>query len=179
MAMLEELRDAVAAVLGARAEEVVVHNEAVIATVALKDAHWVLTVLRDDERTQMDSLAYMTAVDYTPRAPRFDVVYDLYSTVIKQRVRVKYRLADTGDENVLPEAPTMTDIYLAANWHERECYDLMGIRFIGHPDLRRILLADRWDGHPLRKEYPYDGKPVWKLGCTVDDAARSDVNLGL
>lgn len=179
MPSLDETREMVMAVLGARAQEVLIHNGAVIAIVALKDAHWVLTVLRDDERLQMDTLPYMTAVDYTPRTPRFDVVYDLYSTVIKQRVRVKYRLEDTGDDEVLPEAPSMHEVYLAALWHERECYDLMGIHFTGHPDLRRILLPDRWDGHPLRKEYPYDGKPAWKLGTTVDDAARSDVNLGL
>jgi NADH-quinone oxidoreductase subunit C len=179
MPTLDEMREIVAVVLGERAQEVVAHNGSVIANVALKDATWVLTVLRDDERTQMNALSYMTAVDYSPRTPRFEMVYDLYSTVIKQRVRVKYRIEDTGNDEVLPEAPSMHEIYLAAIWHERECYDLMGIRFTGHPDPRRILLADRWDGHPLRKDYPYDGKPVWKLGTTVDDAARSDVNLGL
>jgi NADH-quinone oxidoreductase subunit C len=179
MPTLDEVRDAVAAVLGARAEDVRVHNGSVIALTDLQNAQWVLTVLRDDERTQMDCLSYMTAVDYSPREPRFEVLYDLYSTVIKQRVRVKYRLADVEEPDALPEAPSMHEVYLAAIWHERECYDLLGIRFIGHPDLRRILLPDRWDGHPLRKEYPVDGKPAWKLGCTVEDAVRSDVNLGL
>lgn len=179
MPTLDEMRDIVAAVLSERGKEVLVHNESVIAKVDMNDMAWVLTVLRDDERTQMNALSYMTAVDYSPREPRFEVVYDLYSTVTKQRVRVKYGLEDTGNPDLLPEAPSMHELYLAAIWHERECYDLMGILFTGHPDLRRILLADRWDGHPLRKEYPFDGKPAWKLGTTVDDAARSDVNLGL
>ena len=111
--------------------------------------------------------------------PRFAVVYELFSIQYKHRVRVKAFLHDTGDDKVLPAIDTVSDLFLTANWHERECYDLFGIDFTGHPDLRRILLPDRWDGHPLRKEYPFDGKRSWKLGTTLEDGVMADSNLGL
>jgi NADH-quinone oxidoreductase subunit C len=111
-------------------------------------------------------------------AERFELVYELQSLAHKSRLRVKARLADTGSEDRLPVVDSIHDIYLAADWHERECYDLFGIHFRGHPDLRRILLPDRWDGHPLRKDYPFDGKRVWKVGTTVVDGVWADDYLG-
>jgi NADH-quinone oxidoreductase subunit C len=154
-------------------------NGDVIVNVDPKNIRAVLTKLRDDERSLMQVLPYMTAVDYSPREPRFDVVYDLNSITHRHRCRVKCQLVDTGSEENLPVIDSVADIYYAANWHERECYDLMGIRFEGHPDLRRIMLPDRWDGHPLRRDYPFDGKRVWKIGATVVDGVESEVNLGL
>jgi len=178
MVKLDELQVLVKAVLGERASNVWVENGALIARVSAELIEHVLTALRDDERLGFGVLSYMTASDYSPRLPRFELVYDLYSLKLCERLRVKCDLEDTGSEEELPEVDTATGVYLAALWHERECYDLMGIRFRGHPDLRRIVLPDRWDGHPLRKDYPFDGKRVWRLGCTVVDSARN-VNLGL
>lgn len=178
MAGLDDLRHLVAGALGALAEEVWVENGAVLVYVTVGKNREALVALRDNRNTRCDVMSFLTAVDYTPREPRFEVVYELYSTVLKHRVRVKCRLADTGGED-LPEIDSVSDIYLTANWHERECYDLMGIGFTGHPDLRRIVLPDRWDGHPLRKEYPFDGKRVWKVGTTVIDGAVMEGDIGL
>jgi len=98
-----------------------------------------------------DYLVDVTAVDYPQRAERFDLVYILYSFARNQRIRVKTRIA----EGYAPA--TAVGVHLTANWLEREVYDMFGIRFAGHPDLRRILLPEDWQGHPLRKEYPLTG----------------------
>jgi NADH-quinone oxidoreductase subunit C len=176
---LEERLSLFLAVLGTLAVDGRIENEGVIVNIDPKDIRVALTVLRDDERSLLQVLPYMTAVDYSPREPRFAVVYELNSLTLRHRCRVKCQLADTGSEDNLPVIDSVADIYYAANWHERECYDLMGIRFEGHPDLRRIMLPDRWDGHPLRRDYPFDGKRVWKLGTTVIDGVMSEENLGL
>ena len=93
----------------------------------------------------------VTAVDWKTRAPRFDVVYHLYSFSKNDRIRVKCGAAD-GEE-----VPSIAGVYLAANWCERETYDMFGIRFSGHPDLRRILTWDGFNGYPLRKDFPLEG----------------------
>ena len=168
------------AVAGALAQDAYLHNGACIILTRAQDIHALLLCLRDDPRARYEVLCHLTAVDYAPREPRFELVYQLYSLEQRNYVRVKYELADTGSEDRLPEVPSVTDVFLSANWHEREAFDLMGIRFVGHPDLRRIVLPERWDGYPLRKEYPYDGKRAWKVGATVIDGAvnRPD-DLGL
>jgi NADH-quinone oxidoreductase subunit C len=112
--------------------------------------------LRDEPSLRMDHLADLTAVDFSrypgDAGPRFEVVYNLISTVLHHRVRLKVRAPEED-----PRVDSVTSIWQTANWHERETYDLMGITFDGHPDLRRILLTDDWEGHPLRKEYPLKG----------------------
>lgn len=112
--------------------------------------------LHDEPTLAMDHLADLTAVDYSAYAgdpgPRFEVVYNLISTTYRHRIRLKVRL--DGDN---PRIATVSPVWQTANWHERETYDLMGIIFEGHPDLRRILLPEDWVGHPLRKEYPLKG----------------------
>lgn len=112
--------------------------------------------LHDEPSLRMDHLADLTAVDYSTYAgdpgPRFEVVYNLISTTFRHRIRLKARLPEDN-----PRIDTVTPVWQTANWHERETYDLMGIIFHGHPDLRRILLPDDWEGHPLRKEYPLKG----------------------
>ncbi len=112
--------------------------------------------LRDEPSVRMDHLADLTAVDYSTYpgdpGPRFEVVYNLISTVHRHRIRLKVRLTEED-----PGIDTVSTVWNTANWHERETYDLMGIRFNGHPDLRRILLPEDWEGHPLRKEYPLKG----------------------
>jgi NADH-quinone oxidoreductase subunit C len=161
------------AVAGALAADVYLHNGSLIVETTVEHLRALLLALRDDDRTRCEVLSYMTAVDYSPREPRFEVVYELYSIEQKGHLRVKLKVEDTGSEETLPEVPSIFDIYLAANWHEREAFDLMGIRFAGHPDLRRIVLPERWDGYPLRKEYPFDGKRVWRMGTTVVDGAHN------
>jgi len=111
----------------------------------------VLSFLRDDERTAFDLLADLTAADWPEREKRFDVVYHLYSIPRNHRLRVKVH---AGEGEPVASAAAL---YKAADWHEREVYDLFGVPFEGHPDLRRILLPDEWEGHPLRKEYPLEG----------------------
>jgi NADH-quinone oxidoreductase subunit C len=93
----------------------------------------------------------VTAVDWKTRQPRFDVVYHFYSFSKNDRIRIKCGVAE-GDD-----VPSIATVYLAANWSERETYDMFGIRFAGHPDLRRILTWDGFHGHPLRKDFPVEG----------------------
>jgi NADH-quinone oxidoreductase subunit C len=109
----------------------------------------VLGWLRDDSGLEFDMLTDLTAVDYLPRTPRFEVVYHLYSATQHQRVRIKVQIEE-GDAALA----SAVNLYPSANWMEREVWDLYGIIFDGHPDLRRILLYEEFEGHPLRKDYP-------------------------
>ncbi len=111
--------------------------------------------LKEDRELSFDSLMCLSAVDY---GERFSVVYHLHSLRHGHRLVLKAYL---GRED--PRLPSVQSVWKAANWHEREAYDLMGVIFEGHPDLRRILLPEDWPGHPLRKDYvfpeEYDGIP--------------------
>ena len=107
--------------------------------------------LRDTPGLEFDFLTDLTAVDYPARPLRFDVVYHLYSMSQNHMLRVKAAVAD-GDT-----IPTVTGVWLTANWQERECFDMFGITFSDHPDMRRILLPEDWEGYPLRKAYPLAG----------------------
>jgi len=100
---------------------------------------------RDDEK--FDMLVDLTAVDWPKREKRFDVILNLYSFPKNERLRLK---AHAGENEPVP---SVVEIWPAANWLERECYDMFGIVFEGHPDLKRILMPDEWEGHPLRKDY--------------------------
>jgi len=102
-----------------------------------------------------ERLSSVTAVDWFPAEPRFEVVYHLHSIARNQRIRVKCKVSGKN-----PEIESATAAYLSANWYEREVFDLFGIRFLNHPDLRRILLPEDWEGHPLRKDYPKTGTRV-------------------
>jgi len=108
-----------------------------------------LRFLRDDADCAFEMLTDLTVVDRPDAEPRFDVVYHLYSVAKNQRVRLK-----VGVPEEEPVVASATGLYPSANWMEREAFDLYGIRFDGHPDLRRILLYDEFEGHPLRKDYP-------------------------
>jgi NADH-quinone oxidoreductase subunit C len=112
------------------------------------DLMHVLTSLRDDAATRFDRLVDLTAVDYLGRRPRFEVVYELHSLAHRHRLRVKTQVPEED-----PVVPTASGLWKAALWAEREVFDLFGIRFDGHPDLRRILLYPEFEGHPLRKDY--------------------------
>jgi NADH-quinone oxidoreductase subunit C len=108
-------------------------------------AHEILQLLRDEE--QFDYCVDITAVHYPKREKQFDLVYILYSFARNERIRVKAQFVD-GEA-----VPTVTNLWPTANWLERECFDMFGIKFEGHPDPRRILLPDGWTGYPLRKDY--------------------------
>ena len=109
----------------------------------------VLRLLRDDPELEFEMLTDVTAVDYVGEVPRFEVVYHLYSVAKNHRVRIKARVAEDA-----PEIESAVSLWPSADWMEREVWDLYGIRFRNHPDLRRILLYEQFDGHPLRKDYP-------------------------
>ena len=100
-------------------------------------------------------LSTVTAVDRHPAEPRFEVVYHLHSIERNERVRLKCRVR--GED---PLIESVTGVWRGANWYEREVFDLFGIKFLNHPDLRRIMLPDNWEGHPLRKDYPVTGSRV-------------------
>lgn len=112
----------------------------------------VCSFLREEPELAFDFLSFVCGVDYLPREPRFEVVYQLYSTKSHKRFRVKTRVNSQD-----PTVPSVTSLWATADWHERETFDLMGIHFQNHPDLRRILLPSDWVGHPLRKDYPLRG----------------------
>jgi|UniRef100_A0A7C3SI50 NADH-quinone oxidoreductase subunit C len=109
--------------------------------------------LRDDRTVSFKYLSMIAAIDYYPQSPRFAVVYNLYSHRNHDRITLKAYLDDAA-----PVIDSVTSVWSTADWHEREAYDLMGIKFKGHPNLRRILLPQDWKGFPLRKEYPPRGE---------------------
>ena len=109
--------------------------------------------LRNNPETYFDFLSSVTGVDYGAEAGKFGVVYHLASIPYKTQLTLKVSRVNGRDPNDLPSFPSVTSVYKTADWHEREAYDLVGIYFEGHPDLRRILLPDDWEGFPLRKDY--------------------------
>jgi NADH-quinone oxidoreductase subunit C len=109
-------------------------------------------LLRDTPECPFNFLSDVTCVDWFPREPRFEVIYHLLSIAKKERVRLKVRL---GSGN--PVTDSVTSVWPGANFFEREVYDLFGVRFIGHPYLRRLLMPEDWEGHPLRRDYPVEG----------------------
>jgi NADH-quinone oxidoreductase subunit C len=106
-------------------------------------------LLRDHAELKFNFLAALTAVDYWPEEPRFKIVYQLYSLV--NRVFLGLNVPVPGED---PQLSTVEGVFPNANWHEREVFDMFGVNFEGHSDLRRILLPQDWQGHPLRKDYP-------------------------
>jgi NADH-quinone oxidoreductase subunit C len=125
-------------------------------TLVLEAHSWqaVHQFLRDNSRTRMDMLTDLTAVDFPEREPRFEVVSHVYSLSLGHRLRLKARVGDSEGDDA--EVLTLTDLWASANWMEREVWDMFGIKFRGHPDLRRILMYPEFEGHPLRRDYPAD-----------------------
>ncbi|HUO25286.1 MAG TPA: NADH-quinone oxidoreductase subunit C [Candidatus Aquilonibacter sp.] len=109
-------------------------------------------LLRDDADCAFNFLSDITCVDWYPAEPRFEVVYHMLSIPKKERVRLKVRLASDN-----PTVESVTPVWTGANFFEREVFDLFGIRFTGHPYLRRLLMPEDWEGYPLRKNYPVEG----------------------
>jgi NADH-quinone oxidoreductase subunit C len=109
-------------------------------------------LLRENSECAFDFLSDITCVDWHPSEPRFEIVYHLLSLSKKERVRLKVRL-----DSANPVVESLTAVWPGANFFEREIFDLFGVRFTGHPYLRRILMPEDWEGHPLRKDYPVEG----------------------
>jgi NADH-quinone oxidoreductase subunit C len=134
----------------------------------------IMKFLRDDTDFQFNYLSYMTAVDYSAQArtPRYDVVYNLYSVPKTHRVRVKAHVCeeDLTIDSVFP-------VWSGANFQEREAYDMFGITFKGHPDLRRILMPEDWEGHPLRKDFPLGGVKSFYFKRSSDPHAGEPKSL--
>lgn len=112
----------------------------------------VCTFLHTCELTYFDYLSCLTAIDNGPEAGTMEVIYHFYSIPYHHALAVKVEVKRNNTIECMPEIPSVAHIWATANWHEREAYDLLGIHFTGHPDLRRILLPANWEGHPLRKD---------------------------
>ena len=123
-------------------------------TVVLVPSEWksVCRFLKESPQADMQMLTDLTAVDFPDRDERFEVVAHLYSLNKGHRIRLKSRVGNEDAEGA--EIDSLTELWGSANWLERECWDMLGIKFLGHPDLRRILMYPEFVGHPLRKDYP-------------------------
>ena len=123
-------------------------------TIVVPAANLVRTAryLATEPSLRFSFLSDITGVDRFPIEPRFELNYHLLSLDLRERLRLRVRLAGPD-----PSVPSVTPVWPTANWHERENFDLLGIRFQGHPDLTRILMPDEWEGYPLRKDYPVEG----------------------
>src|SRR5215467_518170 len=161
----QQIVDALAASVPAGAVEVAPAADGMPAIYVTREhAPAVCQALRDLPSLQFAFAPDMTAVDFLPREPRFEVVVHLVSLGIPpygdtpKRLRVKVRVPGAD-----PHMPTLSGVWKAMNWAEREVYDLFGIHFDGHPDLRRILMPDDWEGHPARKDYPVQIKMTPKV----------------
>lgn len=119
-------------------------------TVPKEQLHQVCFFLHTEPALYFDHLACLTGID-NPEKKTIEIVYNLYSVTKRLKIDLRVVLERTAEE--LPSLPSVSDIWGAAEWHEREAYDLLGVRFEGHPDLRRILLPEDWEGYPLRKDY--------------------------
>jgi NADH-quinone oxidoreductase subunit C len=151
MSVTPEFQEAVNAALGADLLASAVEHGQLIVTVPAERIVSVVTTLRDDPKFLFEQLIDVCGVDYPDRPQRFEVVYALLSVSLNHRLRVK--VATDEDTPV----PSVVSVYPSANWFERETWDLYGVFFADHPDLRRILTDYGFDGHPLRKDFPLTG----------------------
>lgn len=138
------------------ADVISTHNQHGDETLLLHPRAWRAAheFLLRDSRARCEMLVDLTAVDYPDREPRFEIVSHLNSLSLGHRLRLKTRVGDLeGDQ---AEVDSLTSLWGSANWMEREVFDMFGVRFVGHPDLRRILLYPEFEGYPLRKDYPAD-----------------------
>ncbi|NOY93865.1 MAG: NADH-quinone oxidoreductase subunit C [Deltaproteobacteria bacterium] len=151
--MSKALLDHLGSLLGDKLLETTDHRGDEVAIVAPADWYRAAEYLRRDEKLGMTQFTDLTAVDYPERAPdepRFDLLLFVRNPSVGKRLRLKTRVADGKS------VASLTDLWAGANWAEREAFDMFGIVFDGHPDLRRILLYPEFQGHPLRKDYPID-----------------------
>jgi len=147
--------------------EVVVSRDEASVSVGREELLTALGSFRDDPALRLDFLSSVTATDRPEGDPRFWVVYELSSTELHHRLRVKVGLSDED-----PRVPSVTGLFPTADWHERETYDFFGVVFDGHPDLRRILLPDDWEGWPLRKTEELGGVNTRYHGAFIPPVDR-------
>jgi NADH-quinone oxidoreductase subunit C len=148
--------------IGERVPDVLVARGEVTAIVDRGDVLETLAWLRDERDLAFDLLSSIAATHWPDADPAFWIDYELRSMALRHRLRVKVGLR-AGDEHT----PSVVGLFPTANWHERETFDFYGIVFDGHPDLKRILLPDDWDGFPLRKDEALGGVPTWYRGATM------------
>jgi NADH-quinone oxidoreductase subunit C len=160
--MTEHLRQ----LLGADLQDAGVVQDQIVLRIPASAVQQVLAALRDDKYAAFNQLSDLTAVDYPERPERFELVYQLLSMRNNMRLRL---LAAVGEGQAVP---SVTTVYSAANWAEREVWDMFGIFFAGHPDLRRLLTDYGFEGHPLRKDFPLTGH----VEVRYDDTQRRVVN---
>ncbi len=149
MVKLDEAVGVLRATLGAGVREVSEFRGETTVEIDVARVLEACRALRDAPALQFERLAAQTAVDYWPDEPRFAVIYQLHSLAKGLTLRLRLRLAGNA-----PTVPSVVEVFPSANWHEREIFDMFGIRFEGHPDLRRLVMPADWQGHPLRKDYP-------------------------
>lgn len=166
------LQELVRSQLGSLADSIAEVSGQIVVVFARENVRSALSTLKQSPELGFDYLSFVSAVDLHPRQPRFDAIYNLYSTEHHHWLRLKAPLVD-GES-----LPTVSDIYVTANWHEREVWDLFGIKFERHPDLRRIVTSDHWYGHPLRKDYNVRGETVWEPGANVLQNIAEEGMLG-
>lgn len=144
---------------GIEVEAICEHNQACL---VVKPDHIIdlLRNLRDNPQQQYTFLASVHAADYLPNKPRFAIHYELLSMERSERIRVKAPIEDPEDGHSLPQIDSCVGLFPTANFQEREVYDMFGIEFRGHPDLRRILMPDGYGGHPQRRDFPLGGEKV-------------------
>jgi len=160
--MIEHLRK----LLDADLQDAAVVQDQIVLRIPASSIQQVLAALRDDKYAAFNQLSDLTAVDYPERPERFELVYQLLSMRNNMRLRL---LAAVGEGQAVPSETT---VYSAANWAEREVWDMFGIFFAGHPDLRRLLTDYGFEGHPLRKDFPLTGH----VEVRYDDTLRRVVN---
>ena len=148
---LKELAQYIEASLGPVVQETSVAKSELMILVGRDEIVRVMSFLRDDSNCRFAMLVDLCGADYPERPERFEIIYNLLSLSNNQRIRVKVRTADEQP------VPSVTGVFPCANWFEREAWDLYGVVFSGHPDLRRILTDYGFEGHPMRKEFPLTG----------------------
>lgn len=178
---LTQLADVAAQAVKSAAGETALHEQIVdrgeVTLVIEKTALLpIVNALRSDPQLAMDFLSDVTAIDYLElgRVPRFDVVYHLYSLKYFHRIRLRAPVGETPEECRID---SLCGLWKGASFMERETYDLMGIVFDGHPDLRRILMPDNWEGHPLRKDHPLGGATSFYYKQDTDEYAGEPSDL--
>ena len=147
-----ELLSSLGNLFGAKVQEQIEFRGETTFVIAASDLREVAKFCK--EELSFDYLVDITSIDHFGSEPRFEVVYELYSMTLSVHLRLKLRVSEDA-----PTIDTVSDIWPTANWHEREIWDMMGLRFNGHPDLRRILMWEGYPYFPLRKEFPLEGLP--------------------